>query len=255
MKIPGRLIEQKLSQLLGAEVTFDRLDVSFAGKLEAEGMTVAGDGQPLARVRRITAQVGLAQLLAGKIVVKSVEVEEPQVFFVWRGGSFKCPRPLSQPDNSPKENSWKFEAQSVQITNGRIEFQIPRSGSVYQVSAQRINGELTQTTDKIAGELSIGSVNRTDVPMELGSIKLLGEVAGTGTFFNRPIAMKLQVTDIAKWQTIMPPALSQLKFTGSAEVNIRMEIDPATGIQIHEINLGTANINVPLSGVFSPRTP
>jgi hypothetical protein len=245
MKIPRQLIEKKLSQFLGAQVTFDRLDVSLAGKLEAEGMIVAGDGQPLARVWRITARVALGQLLAGQIAAKSIEIERPQIFLSRQRGTFQLPRPASKPDDSTEQSNWKFDVQSVRITDGQIDFQIPGSGAAYHISAEKINAGLTQS-DKIACELSIGSVKRLDVPVELGSIKLTARIDGTGTFFDQPIEMEMQFSDVAQWQAALPPelalpaAMSRLKFDGPIEARVRLEIDSAGRIRIHEASLRTA---------------
>ena len=56
MKFLQQPIERKLSRILGSQVTFDRLKISpLTGRLEAEGMTVAGveAGKPLLVIRRI----------------------------------------------------------------------------------------------------------------------------------------------------------------------------------------------------------
>jgi uncharacterized protein involved in outer membrane biogenesis len=250
MKIPRQLIEKKLSQFLGAQVTFDRLDVSLAGKLEAEGMTVAGDGQPLARVRRIAARVALGQLLAGQIAAKSIEVEEPRIFLSWRGRAFQLPRPASNPDDSAGQSNWKFDVQSIRITDGQIDFQIPAPEAAYHISAEKINAELTQS-DKIAGQVSIGSVRRLDVPVELGSIKLTTRIDGTGTFFDQPIEIEIQFSDVAQWQAALPAdlslpaALSRLKFDGPVEARVRLEIDAAGAIRIYEANIRAAGAGGP----------
>jgi uncharacterized protein involved in outer membrane biogenesis len=133
MKLLQQPIEEKLSKLLGARVTFGWLKISpLSGRLEAENMIVAGDApdQPLLTIRRIEAQIAVAKALAGQIVVKSLLIEGPELFLIrCEDGSLNIPKrpPRFASDaldeSTDKSNSRQFEVQSVRVQDGRVRFQ------------------------------------------------------------------------------------------------------------------------------------
>lgn len=154
MKFLQQPIEKKLSNLLGAKVTFDRLKISpLAGRLEAEGMTVAGEqpNRPLATIRRIDARIAVAKALSGQIVVKSLVVEGPEVLLV-RGenGSLRIPK-ISGKKPGDKENEssgWEFAAHSIHVKDGRVCYE---EGS-RTIRMEGINGEFACRD----GEIDLG---------------------------------------------------------------------------------------------------
>jgi uncharacterized protein involved in outer membrane biogenesis len=186
MKFLQQSIEKKLSNLLGAKVTFERLKISaLSGRLEAENMIVAGDtpDRPLLTIRGIEAQIAVAKALAGQIVVKSLLIEGPEIFLIRReDGSLNIPkRPVKfasdAPQESPDESAgWQFEAQSILVRDGRIRFQ----------RDSRIAG-----MDGINCELKC-----QDGQIDIAAIELRGNV------------------DIQSWLPTLAPALA----------NVRMEI-------------------------------
>ena len=129
MKFLQQPIEKKLSKLLGAAVTFERLKISpLAGRLEAENMIVAGDtpDRPLLTIRRIDARIAVTKALAGQIAVKSLLIEGPELFLIRReDGSLNIPaRPPKLPaDPDDESEGWQFDAQSIRVQDGRIRFQ------------------------------------------------------------------------------------------------------------------------------------
>jgi len=129
MKLLQQPIEKKLSNLLGAKVTFERLKVSpLTGRLEAENMIVAGDtpDRPLLTIRKVDAKIAVAKALAGQIVVKSLLIDGPELFLARReDGSLGIPkRPVRfATDADGESTAWQFEAQSILVQNGRIRFQ------------------------------------------------------------------------------------------------------------------------------------
>jgi uncharacterized protein involved in outer membrane biogenesis len=129
MKLRQQPIEERLSNLLGAKVTFGWLKISpLSGRLEAENMIAAGDtpDQPLLTIRRIEAQIAVTKALAGQIVVKSLLIEGPELFLIRReDGSLNIPKrpPKFASDDDEESTAWQFEAQSVRVKDGRIRFQ------------------------------------------------------------------------------------------------------------------------------------
>jgi uncharacterized protein involved in outer membrane biogenesis len=186
MKFLQQSIEKRLSNLLGAKVTFGRLKISaLSGRLEAENMIVAGDtpDQPLLTIRGIEAQIAVAKALAGQIVVKSLVIEGPEIFLIRReDGSLNVPkRPVRFASDAPKESTdesagWQFEAQSILVRDGRIRFQ--RDSKVAGVEA--INCEL----------------KCQDGQIDMAAIELRGTV------------------EMNDWLPVLPPGLA----------NVRMEI-------------------------------
>src|SRR5690242_10129872 len=95
MPILQGAIERKLSSLLGAQVTFDKLNLSlFKGAIEVLGVRV-GD---LATVARVNIEVAIGRAIKGEFVVKSLMIERPVVTLVRRAdGSFNLPKPAPRP--------------------------------------------------------------------------------------------------------------------------------------------------------------
>jgi uncharacterized protein involved in outer membrane biogenesis len=228
MKFLQDTIERKLSQLLGKQVSFEQLNISpLSGQIDAEGMTVAGDepNQPLLSVLRISAKIAVAKALAGQIVIKSLVIDGPTVNLIRRrDGSMNIPRGGERPitgDEEDKAGGWELEAQSIQVTNGRITFQdlLSESGIV---SADQINGEVTELRGRRATAQLAGSV------------------------------------DIAKWLAALPLAIALPKalmswtFNVPVEMRASMDIDLDQGIQIREMGLNVQNIVIPLKGISRP---
>src|SRR4051812_23789454 len=90
-------IQNKLSALLGTQVTFEKLNVSLlGGVLDVHGVTVAGEDAdpPVLTVGRVRAEIALTKALAGEIVIKSLTIEGPVVTIVRRrDGGTNLPRP------------------------------------------------------------------------------------------------------------------------------------------------------------------
>src|SRR3954451_20573550 len=99
MAIVKPAIERKLSALLGAAVTIDKLNVSLVGgSIEAIGVTVRGVdcNTPFATVALVRAEVSAKRILKGEIVVKSVAIERPVIRYVEcdHGAASNFPRRL-----------------------------------------------------------------------------------------------------------------------------------------------------------------
>jgi uncharacterized protein involved in outer membrane biogenesis len=194
MKFLQQPIERKLSSLLGAAVTFRGLKISpLAGKLEAEGMTVAGDtsDKPLLYVRRIIAEISRAKALAGKLVVKSLVIEGPEIFLVRQSdGSLnipaRAPKPPANEDAEDESEGWQFEAQSIRVEDGRIRFQ---------------QDSQIASVDEVSGELKL-----IDGQIEMAAIALQGTVG------------------VNDWISAHFPAGAAFMQSGPVEARIRVDI-------------------------------
>jgi len=260
MKFLQQPIEKKLSSLLGAKVTFQRLKISpLAGKLEAEGMIVAGDSpnQPLLTVARIEAQIAVTRALAGQLVIKSLIVEKPEIFLNRQIAERlkKRPRTIPKPPTQSDEDAtaWQFEAQSISIESGQIRFQ---EGG-YAAAAAQIRGELSCQNGKTQIKAMIGQIGRRDQPVEFGPVEISGQIAAADpmAFATAPIHLTLKLVDglrislesanpslrravielqgkidVNRYQSalppklILPPAFSALKFNGPIETHTRLDI-------------------------------
>jgi uncharacterized protein involved in outer membrane biogenesis len=259
MKFLQQPIEKKLSSLLGAKVTFQRLKISpLAGKLEAERMIVAGDSpdQPLLTVGRIEAQIAVTRALAGQLVVKSLVIERPEIFLNRQAIELfkkraRVPKPAAQTDEDAV--AWQFEAQSIRIEGGQIRFE--EEG--YVVAAGPVRGELGCQDGKTMITATIVSIGRRDQPVELGPVEIVGRIdaADPTEFAAAPVHLALKLADgvhvsvesanlslgrvvlglqgkidINRYQSALPPklvlpaAFSALKFNGPIETNTRMDI-------------------------------
>jgi uncharacterized protein involved in outer membrane biogenesis len=165
-------IEKKLSNLLGAMVTFERMKFSpLAGRLAAEGVIVAGDtpDRPLVTIRGIDAQISVAKALTGQIVIKSLMIEGADIFLVRReDGSLNIPKrpPKSASDPDEESAAWQFEAQSIRIKDGRIRF-LHADSRVAKVEG--INAELKCKEGKIdlaAIELLVNAEMKITFPLD-----------------------------------------------------------------------------------------
>lgn len=276
MKFIKQTIEKKLSSLLGAEVTFGDFKVSpLLGKVEATNLRIAGDepGRPLLTVRRMDAKVAVAKILSGELEIKSLVVEQPEVFFKRRDdGSFNLPRraPTIGPKSGEKgETQWHLEAQSIRVVGGRFDFE---HGS-YRSTAEEISGEMKCHAGVIQGSLRIGTLGRRDVPVEFGSAEVTGEIhdesALTGlvdapfkaewrfasglclsvecpALSSRSATVELHgPLDVKRWQAVLPDntlpqALTVLNFSGPVNADIRLDISETGGVHVREMNLRAA---------------
>jgi uncharacterized protein involved in outer membrane biogenesis len=194
MKFIQQRIEKKLTALFGANVSFERMKISpFAGKVEAENMTVAGESpdQPLLTIRRIEGQIAVAKALAGQISVKMLVVEGPEVFLMRRpDGSLSIPpRPVrfaAESESESESRDWEFDAESIRVFDGRIRFQ--RDSTIAAVEG--INCELKCQNDQV----------------NIAAIELRGK------------------TDVNGWLTALLSPSAALKFPGPVNANVRVEI-------------------------------
>ncbi len=179
-------IQRKLSALLGAEVTFDKLNFSLlGGSIEAVGVKV-GD---LLTVDRVVAKVAVARAIKGEIVVTSLTIEKPVVTLIRSAdGSFNLPKSKKSeppksvsdktiPSDDNEESRWSFDAEKVLVVDGQIQLS---AGGGYRASIEKLLVELKRKDTGYAVTLLADSVGRRDIPIDLGQLR------GTATITNAP---------------------------------------------------------------------
>jgi uncharacterized protein involved in outer membrane biogenesis len=192
-------IQRKLSALLGAAVTFDKLNLSLlSGTIEAVGVTVAGEDRssPLLTVARVRAEVAVARALKGEIVVRSLTIERPVVRFVRRAdGTTNLPKRDKKPDDAttpPATNddagndktSWKLDVEKLLVVDGEVHVRL----DAYELAVPRVLIELKRTRDGYAITLLAEQVARRDVPIDIGTIKGTGTIGGASDLTALPDA-------------------------------------------------------------------
>ena len=205
MPILQGAIERKLSALLGAQVTFDKLNLSlFKGAIEVLGVRV-GD---IATVARVNIEVAIGRALKGEFVVKSLTIERPVVNLVRRAdGSLNLPKrpprapPAAEapPDIVKDEESgrWTFDAEKVLLVDGQINF----TAGAYRASVEKLLAEMNRSGSGYAVTILAHSVGRRDEPMDLGELRGNGTITGADDLTALPIAgadVTLQLGDLLK---------------------------------------------------------
>jgi uncharacterized protein involved in outer membrane biogenesis len=172
-------IQRKLSALLGADVAFDKLNVSLiGGVIEAAGITVTGEDKslpPILTIGRVRAQIAVGRALKGEFVVRSLTIEKPVVHFVRQDGRTNLPSrapgieettPVAKKDDGDDKvdkTSWKFDVEKVLLVDGQVIADVDaRAFSAKPVLAElkRVDGgyELTLLSDVVS---LVGSLRAT----------------------------------------------------------------------------------------------
>jgi uncharacterized protein involved in outer membrane biogenesis len=200
--------ERRLSSMLGADVRFEKLNISLlGGTLDVEGITVSSPGEgatPLLTVKRVRAEVSIAAALKKEFVVKSLTIEKPVLTVVRdANGQLNLPPKLSDTSATPRQTSdatsdtrasedgggsWKLDAKRVLVVDGEVHY---REASGYHASLERLLAELKQVAGGFEFTLMADSAGRRDVEVPLGSLKM------NGTLSNAPTLAQLQNASIA----------------------------------------------------------
>ena len=234
-------LERRLSAMLGAAVTFEKLHVNvLGGSVEAEGITVAaGDGasSPLLTVRRAKAEVSLRAALKKEIVIRSLTIERPVATVIRHAdGRLSLPARLQRatastadamvdasvtgrqtsdarltPDVS--EGAWTFEAQKILLVGGEVHFHDATSG--YRASLEQIIGEVKEAEGGLEFTLIVDSAGRRDQPANLGQIRMHGraeDVPDLSRWHRARVAGTLEIGDALRTR-ITAPSLQPLHAT------------------------------------------
>jgi hypothetical protein len=229
-------VERRLSAMLGAEVTFEKLHFSLlGGSVEAQGVTVAGHdpATPLLTIRRVRAEIALGAALKKEFVVRSLMIEKPIVTIV-RGadGRLNLPQrftPADRPADASAtpsandastggEGTWKLEAQKVLVVDGEVH---DRDATGYHASIEQLLAEVKEANGGLELTLIADSAGRRDQPADLGQIRATGraeDVPNLSQWRNARIHGNLEVADLLRGRADLPsvsPLSAKLEFNGS----------------------------------------
>jgi hypothetical protein len=209
MAIVKPAIERKLSALLGAAVSVDKLNVSLlGGSIEALGVTIRGVDctTPFATIARVRADVAVTRAFKGEIAVKSLTIERPVVTFVDRdhGSASNFPRrPMlefgAEDDTSSGEKtSWKFDVEKVLLVDGEASAKLENG---YELSSGRVLAQLNRDGDDYAVTFLAESVARRDQPMDVGTVGVTGRITNAPSLAdlaNAGLMLDVQLADLAQ---------------------------------------------------------
>jgi hypothetical protein len=207
MKLVDNVVRTKLSNALGAPVSFDSFKASLlGGSLDVGGLAIGGDpaaGLPLLlHVRRALAHVSLGRALKREVAVKSLTLERPVVRIVrtadgrsnfpltarqsaWHEG----PEDEHDGDNDTGNASrWTFDCDKVLLVDGEFHVEL-RGPTPYRLCVLGLLGELQRTP---GGDYDLtliaDAVHATHDEIPLGEFKAHGKIAGAPDLSHLPQA-------------------------------------------------------------------
>jgi len=216
-------LERKLSALIGAKVSFEKVKMSLLGGwIEASGVSVAGSasGEPLLTARRIHAEISVRHALAKQFVVKSLIIEQPIINIVLGGqAGGNLPHRAVQPatDGAQQEDHWSWGALRVVILHAQLHIHDATAGSKYHASVEPINAELCRQGDQVNVSLDAASITRHDRILRWGNVKL------NGAFKPVIVAGRQKITGLLK-QTLHWLVETQLQAALEFGGGIKLEI-------------------------------
>ena len=204
-----QLIQRKLSAALGADVTFEKLNVSLlGGTIEAVGVTVSTADKslpPILTIAKVRAEIAVARALKGEIAVRSLAVERPVVRFVRRDGRTNVPsRPQKGERNETGESektdktSWKFAVERVLIVDGEVTADVEGKALFARpvlAELKRVGGdgyELTLLSDSVS---YVGSVR--------GNAQITG-APDLAALLNAALTAELHLGDFGQMKYVTP---------------------------------------------------
>ena len=288
MRFIRRPLQRKLSQLLGAEVTFERLDVSLVGgSVDAQGLVVAGSAPgapPLLTVRRLRAAISVSKALGKEIVVKSLTLERPELNLTGpapRAAPTGLPSPVAEGEDADDPDTtaaaaWRLEAQKVLVVDGAVHLRATTAAGPYDVSANGVLADLSAAGAGMDFTCIVESLQRNNPDVDLGEVRLTGRADGVRDLSQwpkarvvarldvgkllkadvslpsvRPVEAVARVTgelDLAVLASLLPAVVPALVPAGSVQVDARVGYDATRGVRIHELNLRGVEI------ALAPRT-
>jgi hypothetical protein len=168
------LLEKKLSDALGGDVSFDRVKLSpLSGKVEVLNLAAKarGEADAFLIIPRIEAKIAMARALKQEISIESLRIERPFV---------RLPLPILNkghadrisPESAPSK-PWQFEADDVLVIDATIEFE----NAAYHAIAEKVNLSLKREAGGIVVTLIAEMLRRLNPDVAAGSLKLTGQIA------------------------------------------------------------------------------
>lgn len=200
MKFVQTLIQRLLSNLTGAQATFEQFTVSpFKGLIDIGGLSLRHPDHPdpVVTVGRVRANVALGRLARGELVIPSLTIEQPSVSIVrYADGQTNLPRPPGRTERVRKDRPEGSEERAddtgelparvriesggkVLVIDGQVTYrsECPEDGG-YHLSAGPILAELAQQDENLTFTLIVESIARTDRPRPVGQLKMTGHFTG-----------------------------------------------------------------------------
>jgi uncharacterized protein involved in outer membrane biogenesis len=245
-------IQRNLSALLGAEVTFEKLNLSvLSGSIEAAGVRIAAgsDLPPVLTIARVKAAVAVGRALRGEIVIKSLVIEKPVVTVVRRAdGTTNIPRPVRPPgggsdaapappmpsnDNDDADKSrWTFDVEKLLVVDGELSFSDESLGG-YALAAKPVMAELNRAGRGYGITAIADGVRRADTGVEIGTVRLAGTLDGAADLTElagASLAASVEVASLLKAKVTSPGLRSKvvdITADGAAEVWQLLALVPA----------------------------
>jgi uncharacterized protein involved in outer membrane biogenesis len=276
-------VERKLSAVLGAEVTFEKLHFSvLGGSVEAQGVIVAGHDPavPLLTIRRVRAEISLGAALKKEFVVRSLTIEKPIVTLT-RGADGRLnlpPRfqptdtpasasattgrasdtPSAAPSNDEQEGTWKFEAQKVLVVDGEVHY---RDASGYHASIEQLLAEVKDANGGLELTLIADSAGRRDQAADLGQVRAnarADNLPNLSQWRNASVHGSLEVADRLRLRAHVPavnPLDAKLEFNGSVSLADLMKLLPDGIAALDAFRAGALRGQTEFSGRATYRQP
>jgi hypothetical protein len=236
-------VQNRLSALLGARVTFDKLSFSLlGGSIDAHGITVIVDDPaiPVLTIRRVRAEISLRAAFKREFVIKSLTVERP-VITLQRDAEGRINLPDRFQSQGPRaadasatvrqtsdivsdasvtdvaEGTWKFEARKVLVVEGEVHV---RDHLGYHAVLTEILGEVKEADGGLEYTLIVDSVTRRDRPAGPVQIRMQGRASN--------------VPDLSQWQ--------------DADVHGTIEVGASLRLRVHAPSLQPVEVHAEISG-------
>jgi hypothetical protein len=271
-------IQRKLSALLGAECSFEKLNFSLlGGSIDASGVKISADAKlpAVLTIARVRAQVAIGRALKGEIVITSLTIEKPVLNFVRLvDGTSNLPkrfRPAAQvnaPARSdaggelPDTNRWKLDATKVLLIDGALSLNdesLP--GGRYQWSAGPILAELNRTAGGYSTTLIADNVCQLETTTSVGSIRLNGSFDNAADLTAIPRAsanLMVEIGSLFKGKIISPSLASKvIELTGHGGIDAKQligllppgAVPPALASLSGQLQFDLSARNEPASGI------
>jgi uncharacterized protein involved in outer membrane biogenesis len=269
MRLVRQQVEKRLSAMLGAEVTFEKLNFSLlSGTIEALGVTVTTGRtgpQPLLTVRRLKAEVSLGAAFKKEISISSVTIEKP-IIHLLRGADGQLNLPSKSLSDAPRQttdtssdsdtsdasgSSTKFEAKKILVIDGELHFTDAKTG--YRASVEPILADVKQANGGFEFTVMAERAQRTDQPAELGALRLHGHARNMPTplqWQQARITASIQTGEMLRGQIDVPslqPIDAKAQLGGTIDVSQVLQLLPAILPKLLNSFVGKVEINASVS--------